>query len=155
GPASSLDVIGMASTDFADVLEGSTSQNYAPTPSAVGGSARSHVPETPRNESRDYGLAAKTLGLRYATGVLPECLKIDPGSPHGGRGSLHIPAALPLMANRKTALNLAIIPTPPSPCRSRITPKSSTCSPSCGWSIAISTRRSSSWPMPSAATSCN
>ncbi|HEY0197529.1 MAG TPA: protease pro-enzyme activation domain-containing protein [Rhodanobacter sp.] len=57
---------GVGGTDLADVLEGTTSQYFAPTPSVVGGSALSYVPEIPWNQSCGNGIAAKTFGFNSA-----------------------------------------------------------------------------------------
>ncbi|OOG53774.1 hypothetical protein B0E48_16000 [Rhodanobacter sp. C03] len=65
-------------TDFADYLEGTTSQYFAPTPSAVGGSALSYVPEIPWNTSCGNGLAATAMGFSSAVAYCQEYLKYDP-----------------------------------------------------------------------------
>jgi subtilase family serine protease len=49
-------------TDLADIIDGTTSQYFAATPSAVGGSALSYVPEIPWNQSCGNGVAAKAMG---------------------------------------------------------------------------------------------
>jgi len=49
-------------TDLADIIEGTTSQYFAATPSAVGGSALSYVPEIPWNQSCGNGVAATAMG---------------------------------------------------------------------------------------------
>jgi len=65
-------------TDFADYIEGTTSQYFAPTPSAVGGSALSYVPEIPWNTSCGNGVAATAMGFSSAVAYCQEYLKYDP-----------------------------------------------------------------------------
>jgi subtilase family serine protease len=65
-------------TDFADYIEGTTSQYFAPTPSAVGGSALSYVPEIPWNTSCGNGPAATAMGFSSAVAYCQEYLKYDP-----------------------------------------------------------------------------
>jgi subtilase family serine protease len=65
-------------TDFADYIEGTTSQYFAPTPSAVGGSALSYVPEIPWNTSCGNGVAATAQGFSSALAYCQEYLKYDP-----------------------------------------------------------------------------
>ncbi|OOG40365.1 protease pro-enzyme activation domain-containing protein [Rhodanobacter sp. C05] len=65
-------------TDFADYLEGTTSQYFAPTPSVVGGSALSYVPEIPWNTSCGNGVAATAMGFSSAVAYCQEYLKYDP-----------------------------------------------------------------------------
>ena len=69
---------GVGGTDFADVLDGTTSKYFAPTPSVVGGSALSYVPEIPWNESCGNGVAAKANGFSSAIAYCLEALKWDP-----------------------------------------------------------------------------
>lgn len=69
---------GVGGNDFADVLEGTTSQYFAPTPSATGGSALSYVPEIPWNESCGNGIAAKAWGFATPMAFCQEYLKFDP-----------------------------------------------------------------------------
>ena len=76
--ATSPHVTGVGGTDFADVLEGTTSNYFAPTPSVVGGSALSYVPEIPWNESCGNGLAAKAFGFSTPIAFCQEYLKYDP-----------------------------------------------------------------------------
>ena len=65
-------------TDFADYIEGTTSKYFAPTPSAVGGSALSYVPEIPWNTSCGNGVAATAMGFSTALAYCQEYLKYDP-----------------------------------------------------------------------------
>jgi subtilase family serine protease len=53
-------------TDLADILDGTTPQYFAATPSVVGGSALSYVPEIPWNASCGNGVAAKAFGYSSA-----------------------------------------------------------------------------------------
>jgi subtilase family serine protease len=76
--ATSAHDTGVGGTDFADVLDGTTSQYFAPTPSVVGGSALSYVPEIPWNESCGNGVAAKANGFSSAIPFCLEALKWDP-----------------------------------------------------------------------------
>ncbi|OOG59318.1 protease pro-enzyme activation domain-containing protein [Rhodanobacter sp. C03] len=55
-------------TDLADILDGTTSKYFAATPSVVGGSALSYVPEIPWNQSCGNGVAATSLGYASAIG---------------------------------------------------------------------------------------
>src|SRR6185312_10667144 len=64
--ATSANVTGVGGTDTADVLDGTTSQYFAPTPSVVGGTALGYVPEIPWNESCGNGVAAKAAGYGSA-----------------------------------------------------------------------------------------
>jgi len=61
--ATSPNVTGVGGTDTADILDGTTSKYFASTPSAVGGTALSYVPEIPWNQSCGNGVAAKSLGF--------------------------------------------------------------------------------------------
>jgi subtilase family serine protease len=65
--ATSPNDTGVGGTDLADIIDGTTSKYFAATPSAVGGSALSYVPEIPWNESCGNGVAATSLG--YASPV--------------------------------------------------------------------------------------
>ena len=65
-------------TDFSDVLKGTTSTYFAPTPSAVGGSALSYVPEIPWNNSCGNGVAATANGFSSAVAFCQQLLKYDP-----------------------------------------------------------------------------
>ena len=56
-------------TDLADILDRTTSKYFAATPSIVGGSALSYVPEIPWNESCGNGVAAMSLGYTSAVGL--------------------------------------------------------------------------------------
>lgn len=69
---------GVGGTDTADILDGTTSQYFAPTPSVVGGSALSYVPEIPWNESCANGVAATAFGFTSALSFCQEYLKLDP-----------------------------------------------------------------------------
>src|SRR6185312_14300694 len=55
-----------------------TSQYFAPTPSVVGGSALSYVPEIPWNQSCANGLAAQAMGFSTPMAFCQEYLKYDP-----------------------------------------------------------------------------
>ena len=55
-------------TDLADVLDGTSSKYFAATPSVVGGSALSYVPEIPWNQSCGNGVAATSMGFSSAVG---------------------------------------------------------------------------------------
>jgi len=76
--ATSPHVTGVGGTDLADVLDGTTSQYFASTPSVVGGSALSYVPEIPWNESCGNGVAAKAAGFDNAVAFCTFDLKYDP-----------------------------------------------------------------------------
>lgn len=76
--ATSPHVTGVGGTDLADVLDGTTSQYFAPTPSVVGGSALSYVPEIPWNQSCGNGVAAKAAGFSSAVDFCEYDLKWDP-----------------------------------------------------------------------------
>lgn len=65
-------------TDFADYIEGTTSEYFAATPSVVGGSALSYVPEITWNTSCGNGVAAKALGFDSAVAYCQNYLKYDP-----------------------------------------------------------------------------
>ncbi|WP_158754672.1 protease pro-enzyme activation domain-containing protein [Dyella sp. S184] len=69
---------GVGGTDLADVLDGTTSQYFAATPSAVGGSALSYVPEIPWNASCANGVAATSAGYSSAVAFCLNALKHDP-----------------------------------------------------------------------------
>ncbi len=75
--ATSPHVTGVGGTDLADVLDGTTSQYFAATPSVVGGSALSYVPEIPWNESCGNGVAAKAAGFDSAIAFCQFDLKYD------------------------------------------------------------------------------
>ncbi|HEY0199146.1 MAG TPA: protease pro-enzyme activation domain-containing protein [Rhodanobacter sp.] len=64
--ATSANVTAVGGTDTADVLDGTTSQYFAPVASVVGGSALSYVPEIPWNQSCGNGVAVKALGYSSA-----------------------------------------------------------------------------------------
>jgi len=65
-------------TDLADVLDGTTSQYFDPTPSVVGGSALSYVPEIPWNTSCGNGVAATAAGYSGAVAFCLNALAHDP-----------------------------------------------------------------------------
>ncbi|WP_233590165.1 S53 family peptidase [Dyella dinghuensis] len=69
---------GVGGTDLADILDGTTSQYFAPTPSVVGGSALSYVPEIPWNTSCGNGVAATSLGYSSAVAFCLDLMKHDP-----------------------------------------------------------------------------
>jgi subtilase family serine protease len=71
-------VTAVGGTDTADVLEGTTSQYFAATPSVVGGSALSYVPEIPWNQSCGNGVAAKAFGYASAIDFCRSRLTLDP-----------------------------------------------------------------------------
>ena len=76
--ATSPHVTGVGGNDLADILDGTTSQYFASTPSAVGGSALGYVPEIPWNQSCANGVAAKAMGFNSAVAFCSEYLKWDP-----------------------------------------------------------------------------
>jgi subtilase family serine protease len=84
--ATSPNVTGVGGTDLADILDGTTSKYFAATPSAVGGSALSYVPEIPWNESCGNGVAALSLGYGRPIGLCNDAIRADfgtgtPGNP--------------------------------------------------------------------------
>jgi subtilase family serine protease len=85
--ATSPNVTGVGGTDLADIIDGTTSQYFAPNPSVVGGSALSYVPEIPWNQSCGNGVAAKSLGYANAIGFCNDSLRSAtrtgaPGNPN-------------------------------------------------------------------------
>jgi len=76
--ATSPHVTAVGGTDTADILDGTTSQYFAPVPSVVGGSALSYVPEIPWNASCGNGVAAKALGFSGAPALCARDLAFDP-----------------------------------------------------------------------------
>jgi len=76
--ASSPHVTAVGGTDTADILDGTTSQYFAPTPSVVGGTALSYVPEIPWNMSCGNGVAAKAMGYDGAVAFCQALAKWDP-----------------------------------------------------------------------------
>ncbi|WP_158754674.1 protease pro-enzyme activation domain-containing protein [Dyella sp. S184] len=64
--ASSPHDTAVGGTDLADILDGTTNQYFAATPSVVGGSALSYVPEIAWNGSCGNGVAAKAYGYSSA-----------------------------------------------------------------------------------------
>jgi subtilase family serine protease len=75
--ATSPHVTAVGGTDTADVLDGTTSRYFAATPSVVGGSALSYVPEIPWNESCGNGVAAKAYGYGSAVAFCQAALNVD------------------------------------------------------------------------------
>jgi subtilase family serine protease len=73
--ATSPNVTAVGGTDLADVLDGTTDQYFAKTPSVVGGSALSYVPEIPWNETCGNGVAAKQLGYSRVVGYCNDILR--------------------------------------------------------------------------------
>jgi subtilase family serine protease len=73
--ATSANVTAVGGTDTADVLDGTTSKYFAPTPSVVGGSALSYVPEIPWNQSCGNGVAAKSLGYNRPIGFCNDAFR--------------------------------------------------------------------------------
>jgi subtilase family serine protease len=87
--ATSPNVTGVGGTDLADIIDGTTSKYFAATPSVVGGSALSYVPEIPWNESCGNGVAAKSLGYAAAVGFCNDAIRASfgtgtPGNPYVG-----------------------------------------------------------------------
>ncbi|OOG59319.1 protease pro-enzyme activation domain-containing protein [Rhodanobacter sp. C03] len=62
-------------TDLADIIDGTTSKYFAATPSVVGGSALSYVPEIPWNNSCGNGVAAKSLGYAKVIGFCNDAVR--------------------------------------------------------------------------------
>ncbi|WP_158884901.1 S53 family peptidase [Rhodanobacter sp. L36] len=75
--ATSPHVTAVGGTDLADSLDGTTSKYFAPTPSVVGGSALSYVPEIPWNQSCGNGVAAKAAGYASAVAFCQALLSFD------------------------------------------------------------------------------
>jgi subtilase family serine protease len=75
--ATSPHVTAVGGTDLADTLDGTTSQYFAPSPSVVGGSALSYVPEIPWNQSCGNGVAAKAAGYDSAVAFCQALLSFD------------------------------------------------------------------------------
>ncbi|HEY8681557.1 MAG TPA: protease pro-enzyme activation domain-containing protein, partial [Rhodanobacter sp.] len=73
--ATSPNVTAVGGSDLADVLDGTTSTYFTPTPSVVGGSALSYVPEIPWNESCGNGVAAKHFGYNRVVGYCNDILR--------------------------------------------------------------------------------
>jgi subtilase family serine protease len=76
--ATSPNDTGVGGTDFADILDGTTSKYFASTPDANGATALSYVPEIPWNTSCGNGVAATSLGFSSALAYCKEYLKFDP-----------------------------------------------------------------------------
>ncbi|OOG53773.1 protease pro-enzyme activation domain-containing protein [Rhodanobacter sp. C03] len=62
-------------TDLADIIDGTTSKYFAATPSVVGGSALSYVPEIPWNESCGNGVAAQSMGYAKVVGFCNDAMR--------------------------------------------------------------------------------
>ncbi|OOG54517.1 hypothetical protein B0E48_14635 [Rhodanobacter sp. C03] len=75
--ASSTHVTAVGGTDFSDVYDGTTSQYFLPTPSIVGGSAISYVPEIPWNESCGNGVLGKYHGYNKVVGFCNDMIRHD------------------------------------------------------------------------------
>ena len=75
--ASSTHVTAVGGTDFSDVYDGTTSQYFLPTPSIVGGSAISYVPEIPWNESCGNGVLGKYHGYNRVVGFCNDMIRHD------------------------------------------------------------------------------
>jgi subtilase family serine protease len=95
--ATSPHVTAVGGTDLADILDGTTSQYFAATPSAVGGSALSYVPEIPWNASCGNGVAATDQGFSSALALCQDDMKWDPAgnywtSAAGGGGASAVDA---------------------------------------------------------------
>lgn len=75
--ATSPHVTAVGGTDTADVLDGTTAKYFASTPSVVGGTALSYVPEIPWNESCGNGVAAKAYGYSSAVAFCQAALNVD------------------------------------------------------------------------------
>ena len=75
--ATSPHVTAVGGTDLADVLDGTTGKYFAATPSVVGGSALSYVPEIPWNQSCGNGVAAKAEGYTNVVDFCSDLLKHD------------------------------------------------------------------------------
>ncbi|HEY8681916.1 MAG TPA: protease pro-enzyme activation domain-containing protein, partial [Rhodanobacter sp.] len=71
-------VTAVGGTDLADVLDGTTSKYFSPTPNAAYGTALSYVPEIPWNESCANGVAAKAAGYASAPAYCQFLLSVDP-----------------------------------------------------------------------------
>ncbi|HXE79011.1 MAG TPA: protease pro-enzyme activation domain-containing protein, partial [Rhodanobacter sp.] len=97
--ATSPHVTAVGGTDLADILDGTTSRYFAPTPSVVGGTALSYVPEIPWNESCGNGVAAKSMGYYSAVTFCQQYLHYDPYGAYlkseGGGGGPSIVDAKP------------------------------------------------------------
>jgi subtilase family serine protease len=85
--ATSPNVTGVGGTDLADIIDGTTSKYFSATPSTVGGSALSYVPEIPWNESCGNGVAGKSLGYASPIGFCNDAIRASfgtgtPGNPY-------------------------------------------------------------------------
>ncbi|WP_158883710.1 protease pro-enzyme activation domain-containing protein [Rhodanobacter sp. L36] len=76
--ATSPHVTAVGGTDLVDVLDGTTSRFFSPTPNAVYGTALGYVPEIPWNESCANGVAAKAAGYASAPAYCAFLLSVDP-----------------------------------------------------------------------------
>ena len=79
--ATSPNDTGVGGTDLADIIDGTTSKYFAATPSVVGGSALSYVPEIPWNESCGNGVAAKSLGYAQVVGFCNAAIRYATAPP--------------------------------------------------------------------------
>ncbi|OOG40363.1 protease pro-enzyme activation domain-containing protein [Rhodanobacter sp. C05] len=73
--ATSPNDTGVGGTDLADIIDGTTSKYFAATPSVVGGSALSYVPEIPWNESCGNGVAATSMGYAKVIGFCNDVMR--------------------------------------------------------------------------------
>ena len=76
--ATSPHVTAVGGTDLADIIDGTTSKYFAATPSVVGGSALSYVPEIPWNNSCGNGVVGKALGFSSVLDFCEAWLAQDP-----------------------------------------------------------------------------
>jgi subtilase family serine protease len=76
--ATSPHVTAVGGTGLADVLDGTTSRFFSPTPNAAYGTALGYVPEIPWNESCANGVAAKAAGYASAPAYCQFLLSVDP-----------------------------------------------------------------------------
>jgi subtilase family serine protease len=97
--ATSPHITAVGGTDTADVLDGTTSRYFASTPSVVGGSALSYVPEIPWNQSCGNGVAAKAAGYDSVVAFCQSSLLFDPQGAYvtsfGGSGGPSVVDAKP------------------------------------------------------------
>lgn len=78
--ATSAHVTAVGGTDLADTVDGTTAKYFLATPSVVGGSALSYVPEMAWNQSCGNGVLAKSFGY---SGVVDFCKALLNGSVPG------------------------------------------------------------------------
>jgi subtilase family serine protease len=76
--ATSPHVTAVGGTDLADVLDGTTSHYFSPTPNASYGTALGYVPEIPWNASCANGVVAKAAGYSGAPAYCQFLLSLDP-----------------------------------------------------------------------------